>query len=169
MKCLIEGSEWKSSVWPVSREFIRSVSKEQTSTRMTYYKKFNLIKSIVQLDRFTKELLNQWWQLWNVQVFSTLFLLSKWREHHENLIAEDICLAKITDEEAEKELDEGAAIDIHGQGGRVDVAEVTTEDLGSESNATLDDDDVRVVITEAVTADQGGPDDVIRAAIETWG
>ena len=72
-------------------------------------------------------------------------------------------------EEAEKELDEGAAIDIHGQGGRVDVTEVTTEDLGSESNATLDDDDVRVVITEAVTADQGGQVDVIQAAIETLG
>ena len=48
----------------------------------------------VRKQRHMEELLNQWWQLWYSQVFSSLFPLNKWKEQQKNLKAGDVCLVK---------------------------------------------------------------------------
>ena len=48
----------------------------------------------VRKQRHMEELMNQWWQLWYSQVFSSLFPLNKWKEQHKNLKAGDVCLVK---------------------------------------------------------------------------
>ena len=48
----------------------------------------------VRKQRHMEELMNQWWQLWYSQVFSSLFPLNKWKEQQKNLKAGDVCLVK---------------------------------------------------------------------------
>ena len=137
--------------------FVRNVPKEETRMRTKYYEKFNVIKSVAKLDRFSfsEEAEKELDGVGGVRV--------------------DVTEATTEDLGRESNIFSNTSLDENDQGGggRVDVAKAATENIWHESDAiskaNLDDNDEggRADFAQAVIKDLGGESDVISNLLST--